>query len=87
MAFAAVGDERADEFVAVVDVDQLADLEDADAGAGVAAGDDDRETVVADDAAAVNLAQDRVRRVARGVSLASAGVSSPRGLAACRPGR
>jgi len=65
VALAAVGGEGADELVAEVDVDELADLEDADGGAGVAAGDDDPELVVGDDAAAVDLAQDRVRRVAR----------------------
>jgi hypothetical protein len=32
-AFAVVGDERADEFFAVVDVDEFADLDDADGGA------------------------------------------------------
>ena len=40
--------------VAEVDVDEFADLEDADGGAGVAAGDDDPEPVVADDAAPVD---------------------------------
>ena len=42
-------------------------LDDADGGAGVAAGDDDPEPVVADDAARVDLAQLRVPRVVRGL--------------------
>jgi hypothetical protein len=51
--------------LAEVEVDRLADLDDADGGAGVAAGDDDPEPVVADDAARVDLAGDRVGRVER----------------------
>jgi hypothetical protein len=65
VALGGVGGERADEFLAEVDGEEFADLDDADGGAGVAAGKDDPEPVVADDAARVDLAGERVGRVER----------------------
>lgn len=58
-----LGGECADKLVAEVHVDERADLDDAHGGARVALAERDREAVVADDAVAPHLAQERVRRV------------------------
>jgi hypothetical protein len=64
-ALRAVWGERADEFVAEVHVDELTDLDDSHDGAGVSLAECDSQAVVADDAVAPHLAQERVRRVVR----------------------
>jgi len=56
---AAIWQERADELVAVVDVDKLVDVVDADVGAGPASGEADDQPVVADVAVRADFAHDR----------------------------
>jgi hypothetical protein len=56
-----------DEFLAEVHVDELADFEEADGGAAVAAADVDGESLVADDPVRPDFAGDGVGRVRRGL--------------------
>jgi hypothetical protein len=64
-ALRAVGGECADELLVEVEVNELADFDGADDGAGVALAERDRRAVVADDAVAPDLAWQRVRWVVR----------------------
>ncbi len=76
---AAVGQERAHKLCAVVDVDELVDVVDADVCVGPASAEADDQSVVADVAVRADLAHDRVLGVGGLVGLGERELAERRG--------